>query len=107
MTKIVPGVSRRQFLQYTGLGAAAAAIGGTAATYASVNASISTVNGSTTGTGGSVTVNGQSISVTGSDTVQTLIDRINNVSSSTGVTAAAQTAISGVTPVRQMSRVDA
>jgi len=30
MTKIVPGVSRRRFLQYTGLGAAAAAVGCTA-----------------------------------------------------------------------------
>ncbi len=61
--------------------------GGTAATYASVNASIALVNGGNTGTGGSVTINGQSVTVSGSDTVQTLINRINNLSNSTGVVA--------------------
>ncbi|HLJ56359.1 MAG TPA: flagellin, partial [Chthonomonadaceae bacterium] len=57
------------------------------ATYASINASISTVNGTTTGSGGSIVLNGQSISVSGSDTVQTLINKINNLSGSTGVSA--------------------
>ena len=57
------------------------------ATYASVNASISSVNGTTIGSGGSVVLNGQSISVSGSDTVQTLINKINNLSGSTGVSA--------------------
>ncbi|HLJ57243.1 MAG TPA: hypothetical protein VKT77_19560, partial [Chthonomonadaceae bacterium] len=57
------------------------------ATYASVNASISTVNGTTIGSGGSIVLNGQSISVSGSDTVQTLINKINNLSSTTGVSA--------------------
>ena len=61
--------------------------GATIATYASINASISTVNGTTTGAGGSVIINGQSISVSGSDTVQSLINKINNVSGSTGVAA--------------------
>src|SRR6266567_2210010 len=57
------------------------------ATYASVNASISTVNGTTIGSGGSVVLNGQSISVSGSDTVQTLINKINNLASVTGISA--------------------
>ena len=57
------------------------------ATYASINASISTVNGTTIGSGGSVVLNGQSISVSGSDTVQTLINKINNLSGATGVSA--------------------
>ncbi|HLK55284.1 MAG TPA: flagellin [Chthonomonadaceae bacterium] len=61
--------------------------GGALATYASVNASISTVNGGTTGTGGTVVINGQSVTVGGSDTVQTLINKINNLSASTGVSA--------------------
>ncbi len=65
----------------------ATASGATLATYASINASISTVNGTTTGAGGSVIINGQSISVSGSDTVQTLINKINNVSGTTGVAA--------------------
>jgi flagellin len=58
-----------------------------AATYASVNASLSTVNGATTGAGGTVVINGQSITVTGSDTVQTLINKVNNLAGSTGVSA--------------------
>ena len=57
------------------------------ATYASINASISTVNGLTTGNGGTVVLNGQSIVVSGSDTVQTLINKINNLASTTGVSA--------------------
>ena len=57
------------------------------ATYASINASISTVNGTTIGAGGTVVLNGQSISVSGSDTVQTLINKINNLSGTTGVSA--------------------
>ncbi len=59
----------------------------TGATYASVNASISSVNGTTTGSGGTVVLNGQSINVSGADTVQTLINKINNLAGSTGVTA--------------------
>ena len=62
--------------------------GGAGATYASVNASLSTVNGGTSGAGGTVVLNGQSITVTGSDTVQSLIDKINNLAGSTGVSAA-------------------
>jgi len=58
------------------------------ATYASVNASISTVNGTTIGNGGSIVLNGQTIAVSGSDTVQTLVNKINNLSSTTGVSAA-------------------
>ena len=57
------------------------------ATYASVNASLSTVNGTLTGNGGTVVLNGQSISVSGSDTVQTLINKINNLAGTTGVSA--------------------
>jgi flagellin len=57
------------------------------ATYSSVNASLSTVNGTTTGSGGTVVINGQSIAVSGSDTVQTLINKINNLASVTGVSA--------------------
>ena len=57
------------------------------ATYGSVNASISTVNGTTIGSGGTVVLNGQSIAVSGSDTVQTLINKINNLSATTGVSA--------------------
>ncbi len=61
--------------------------GAALATYASINASISSVNGTTTGAGGTVILNGQSISVVGSDTVQTLINKINNVAETTGVSA--------------------
>ena len=61
--------------------------GGGLATYASINSSISTVNGLGTGGGGTVVLNGQSITVTGSDTVQTLINKINNLAGSTGVSA--------------------
>ena len=57
------------------------------ATYASVNASLSTVNGTLTGSGGTVVLNGQSINVSGSDTVQTLINKINNLAGTTGVSA--------------------
>ena len=61
--------------------------GAGSATYATVNAQISTVGGSTFGVGGNVSLNGQTVSVAGSDTVQTLINKINNVSNQTGVTA--------------------
>lgn len=61
--------------------------GANLATYASVNASISTVNGLKTGNGGQVVLNGQTISVSGSDTVQTLINKINNLAGTTGVSA--------------------
>jgi flagellin len=61
--------------------------GGANATYASINASLSTVNGGTSGAGGTVVLNGQSIQVQGSDTVQSLINKINNLSSTTGITA--------------------
>jgi flagellin len=56
-------------------------------TYASTDATIATANGTTTGTGGTVVINGQSISVSGSDTVQSVVDKINSVSSATGVSA--------------------
>lgn len=61
---------------------------GSTATYASVNATIATVSGGTTGNGGTVTINGQSVAVTGSDTVQTLLNKINNLAGTTGVSAA-------------------
>ena len=67
--------------------AAARAITVGTATYAGINSSVSTVNGTTIGSGGSVVLNGQSISVSGSDTVQTLINKINNLSNTTGVSA--------------------
>jgi flagellin len=57
------------------------------ASYASINASISTVNGGTTGSGGTVVINGQSIAVSGSDTVQTVLNKINNLAGTTGVSA--------------------
>lgn len=57
------------------------------ATYANVNSLISTVNGTTTGVGGNVTVNGQTIAISGNSTVQTLINNINAVSNTTGVSA--------------------
>jgi flagellin len=66
--------------------ASRATVAGTA-TYVSVNSSISTVGGGTNGAGGTVVINGQSITVTGNDTVQTLIDRINALTSVTGVSA--------------------
>jgi flagellin len=56
-------------------------------TYASVNASISTAGGGSTGAGGTVVINGQSITVGGSDTVQSLINKINNLATATGVSA--------------------
>ena len=59
-----------------------------AATYASTTSLLSTVNGGTTGTGGgTIVINGQSIQVSASDTVQTMLDKINNLSSTTGVSA--------------------
>jgi flagellin len=50
-----------------------------AATYASVNATVANA--------GTIVINGQSISVAASDTVQTVIDKINNLASITGVGA--------------------
>ena len=61
--------------------------GAGSATYATVNASISLVGGKTTGNGGNVNINGQTITVQASDTVQTLLGKINAVSSQTGVSA--------------------
>ena len=57
------------------------------ATYASVNATIATVGGGSTGSGGSIVINGQTVQITGADTVQALIDKINNAASTTGVSA--------------------
>ncbi len=56
-----------------------ATVAGTA-TYASVNSTV-------VPTGGTVVINGQSITISGNDTVQTLIDRINALTSVTGVSA--------------------
>ncbi|MGQ9791056.1 MAG: flagellin N-terminal helical domain-containing protein [Armatimonadota bacterium] len=64
-------------------------------TYASVNALI--------GTGGTVVINGQSITVTGNDTVQTLIDRINALTSVTGVSAMFSGNSNGVVVLRQVN----
>jgi phospholipase C len=50
MTTIVPGVSRRRFLQYTGLGAAAATIGCTATATAGSSAAAKTLPNGWTGT---------------------------------------------------------
>ena len=61
--------------------------GANLATYASINSSLSTVAGLGTGNGGTVVLNGQSITVSGSDSVQTLINKINNLASTTGVSA--------------------
>ncbi len=74
---IVAGVATRAQVSGAGL-----------ATYASITSTLSTVNGGTTGNGGNVVVNGQTISVSGSDTVQTLLNKINNIAGSTGVSAA-------------------
>jgi flagellin len=60
---------------------------GAAAYYTSINSSLSTVNNGTSGNGGTVVINGQSIIVAGSDTVQSLINKINNLAGTTGVTA--------------------
>lgn len=57
------------------------------ATYASVNATIATVGGGSTGAGGSIVINGQTILISGADTVQALIDKINNNAATTGVSA--------------------
>ncbi len=56
-------------------------------TFASTGSLISTAGGGSAGTGGQVVINGQSIAVTGSDTVQTLIDKINLAAGSTGISA--------------------
>ncbi|MCC6443736.1 MAG: hypothetical protein IT210_09815 [Armatimonadetes bacterium] len=60
-----------------------------AATRSTYVASRAFGSGATTamGTGGTVVVNGQSVSVQASDTAQTLINKINDISSITGVTA--------------------
>ncbi len=74
------------------------------ATYASVNSSIALVNGGSTGAGGTVVINGQSITVSGNDTVQTLIDRINALTSVTGVSAMFSSGNgSGVVVLRQVN----
>ena len=65
-----------------------AAVNNASVTYASINASLSTVGGGTTGAGGTVVINGQSVTATGSETVQSLVNAINNLSSTTGVAAA-------------------
>lgn len=65
--------------------ARAAALG--TVTFASVNATIATAGGGTTASGSTIVINGQSVSVSASETVQSLIDKINNVASSTGVSA--------------------
>ncbi len=57
------------------------------ATYATINSSLSLVGGGTTGSGGTIVINGQSITVSGTDTVQSLINKINNLASVTGVSA--------------------
>ncbi len=56
-------------------------------TFASTSSLISSAGGGASGSGGQVVINGQSIAVTGSDTVQTLIDKINLAAGSTGVSA--------------------
>ncbi len=82
----------------------AEAFSSSGATYASVSSLISSVNGTTTGAGGTVVINGQSITVNGSDTVQSLVNKINNLTSVTGVSAAFSSANgSGSIVLRQQS----
>jgi flagellin len=66
------------------------------AIYASTSSLISQVNGGTTGTGGTMVLNGQSIQVNANDTVQSMLDKINNLASTTGVSAQAVTASGGI-----------
>ncbi len=75
-------------IQVAGVATRAQVSGAGLATYASITSTLSTVNGGTTGNGGNVIVNGQTISVSGNDTVQTLLNKINNIAGSTGVSAA-------------------
>ena len=56
-------------------------------TYAGASSLISSGTGGSA-TGGTLVLNGQTITAAGSDTVQTVLDRINTASSTTGVTAA-------------------
>lgn len=56
-------------------------------TYTSVNATIATAGGGSTASGSTIVINGQSISVSAAETVQSLIDKINNAAGSTGVSA--------------------
>ncbi len=80
-------VSGNVTVSVTTLATRAEAYNATGATYSSLSSLISSVNGTTTGSGGTVVINGQSITVSGSDTVQTLINRINENSAVTGVSA--------------------
>jgi flagellin len=82
------GVTQSGNVSVTVVNAATTAQASGTVTYASVNASISTAGGASTGSGGTIVINGQSIVVAGSDTVQTLINKINNIAGSTGVSAA-------------------
>lgn len=77
--------------------AATRAIGAGTATYASTSSLVSAVNGGTTGTGGTIVINGQSIQISASDTVQNMLDKINNLTSTTGVSAQFVSGTSGGT----------
>ncbi len=57
-------------------------------TYATVNSSLATAGGTlVNNNGGTIVINGQSIKVSASDSVQTVLNDINNLSGSTGVSA--------------------
>ncbi len=57
-------------------------------TYATVNSSLATANGTNVNNnGGTIVINGQTVKVAASDSVQTVLNDINNLSSSTGVSA--------------------
>ena len=68
-----------------------------AATYTSLSSTLGAVNAGTTGTAGTMVINGQSISLSATDTVQTMLDKVNNMASVTGVSAQAVTAAGSVT----------
>lgn len=67
------------------------------ATYTSLNSTLGAVNGGTNGTAGTMVINGQSISLSATDTVQTMLDKVNNMADITGVSAQAVTAAGVVT----------
>lgn len=60
-----------------------------AATYAALSSTLGAVNLGTTGTAGTMVINGQSISLSATDTVQSMLDKVNNVADVTGVSAQA------------------
>ena len=95
----VPTQAGTVTVQVTTVGQRGAITG--AATYATSASTLNTVNSGTQGAGGTVVLNGQSIVVKGSDTVQTLLDKVNAVSATTGVSAAYNAATFKITLTTQ------